>query len=101
MPAAPVFANSPELLTSEDPARLPESLEREIRRIYERSPLYGKRFPLHREPLHWACYREIPALSKKEIVSVGHEAFFEDYKVIQKGLDEKRYEYESTSGTGP
>lgn len=99
MPAAPVFANSPELLTSEDPARLPASLEREIRRIYERSPLYGKRFPLHREPLHWACYQEIPALSKKEIVSVGHEAFFEDYKVIQKGLDEKRYEYESTSGT--
>lgn len=29
----------------------------------------------------------------------GHEAFFDDYRVIQQGLDEKRYEYESTSGT--
>ena len=96
---APVFANSPELLASEGATRLPTSLEQEIRRIYERSPLYEKRFPLHPEPLHWSCYREIPALSKKDIVTHGHEAFFEDYRVIQKGLDEKRYEYESTSGT--
>jgi phenylacetate-CoA ligase len=99
MSAAPAFANSSDLLASEAPTRLPPPLEQEIRRIYERSPLYGKRFPLHSEPLHWACYQEIPALSKKEIVTVGHEAFFEDYRVIQKGLDEKRYEYESTSGT--
>lgn len=99
MSAAPVFANSPELLASEAATRLPAALESEIRRIYERSPLYEKRFPLHSEPLHWACYREIPALSKKDIVTHGHEAFFEDYRVIQKGLDEKRYEYESTSGT--
>lgn len=97
--AAPAFANSPELLASEAATRLPAPLEREIRRIYERSPLYAKRFPLHAEPLHWSCYREIPALSKKDIVTHGHEAFFEDYRVIQKGLDEKRYEYESTSGT--
>ncbi len=96
---APAFANSPNLLTSEAPSRLPAPLEQEIRRIYERSPLYGKRFPLHPDPLHWACYQEIPALSKKDIVTHGHEAFFEDYRVIQKGLDEKRYEYESTSGT--
>ncbi|MBC8010701.1 MAG: CoF synthetase [Burkholderiales bacterium] len=96
---APAFANSPELLVSEAATRLPEPLEREIRRIYALSPLYGKRFPLHSEPLHWACYQEIPALSKKDIVTHGHEAFFEDYRVIQKGLDEKRYEYESTSGT--
>lgn len=99
MSAAPAFANSPELLASEAATRLPEPLEREIRRIYQRSPLYTKRFPLHDDPLHWSCYREIPALSKKDIVTHGHEAFFEDYKVIQKGLDEKRYEYESTSGT--
>jgi phenylacetate-CoA ligase len=99
MPAAPAFANSPELLTSEAPSRLPEPLEREIRSIYQRSPLYGKRFPLHSEPLHWSCYQEIPALSKKDIVTHGHEAFFDDYKIIEKGLDEKRYEYESTSGT--
>lgn len=96
---APAFANSPDLLASELPSRVPAQLEQEIRRIYERSPLYGKRFPLHPDPLHWACYREIPALSKKDIVTHGHEAFFEDYHVIQKGLDEKRYEYESTSGT--
>jgi phenylacetate-CoA ligase len=99
MSAAPAFANSPELLTSEGPTRLPPPLEREIRRIYELSPLYARRFALHADPLHWACYRDIPALSKKEIVTHGHEAFFEDYAVIQKGLDEKRYEYESTSGT--
>ena len=97
--SAPAFANSPELLASEVATRLPAALEHEIRRIYERSPLYGKRFPLHADPLHWACYQEIPALSKKEIVTHGHEAFFEDYRVIQKGLDERRYEYESTSGT--
>lgn len=97
--SAPDFANSPELLVSEAATRLPSALEQEIRRIYERSPLYGKRFPLHADPLHWGCYREIPMLSKKEIVSHGHEAFFEDYRVIQKGLDERRYEYESTSGT--
>lgn len=96
---APAFANSSDLLASEIPSRVPAPLELEIRRIYERSPLYGKRFPLHSDPLHWACYQEIPALSKKEIVTHGHEAFFEDYRVIQKGLDEKRYEYESTSGT--
>jgi phenylacetate-CoA ligase len=99
MSSAPAFANSPDLLQPEAPNRLPAPLENEIRRIYARSPLYGKRFPLHEAPLHWACYREIPALSKKEIVSEGHEAFFADYSIIQKGLDERRYEYESTSGT--
>ncbi|MCX6937760.1 MAG: CoF synthetase [Verrucomicrobia bacterium] len=78
---------------------MPEILEAEIRRIYARSPLYPKRFPLHQDPLHWACYREIPALSKKDIVTLGHEAFFEDYKVIERGLEERRYEYEATSGT--
>jgi len=99
MSATPAFANSPELLVSEAPSRLPAPLEQEIRRIYERSPLYSKRFPLHSDPMHWACYQEIPALSKKDIVDHGHESFFDDYRVIQKGLDEKRYEYESTSGT--
>src|SRR5690606_25389742 len=44
-------------------------------------------------------YREIPALSKKEIVERGHRAFFEDYAVIERGLQENRYEYESTGGT--
>lgn len=99
MSASPVFANSSALLASEAVTRLPSPLEQEIRRIYELSPLYGKRFPLHPDPLHWSCYREIPVLSKKDIVAHGHEAFFDDYRVIQQGLDEKRYEYESTSGT--
>lgn len=96
---APEFANSTELFAQAECGYLPSELEREIRRIYARSPLYGKRLPLHSEPLQWSCYREIPPLSKGEIINVGHEAFFSDYSQVQKGLDEKRYEYESTSGT--
>ncbi len=100
MPAAasPLFANAPSLI-NDSAGRLPESLEGEIRRIYGRSPLYSKRFPLHSDPLHWSCYREIPTLTKKDIVSHGHEAFFDDYCVVERGLQENRYEYESTSGT--
>ncbi|HEY3756317.1 MAG TPA: CoF synthetase [Opitutaceae bacterium] len=78
---------------------MPAPLEGEIRKIYERSPLYGARFPLHAESLHWSCYREIPALSKREIVERGHTSFFRDYAEIERGLQEKRFEYESTSGT--
>lgn len=80
-------------------AQLPAPLEGEIRRIYERSPLYGRRFALHSEPLRWSCYREIPGLSKRDIVDQGHTAFFRDYAEIERGLQQKRYEYESTSGT--
>lgn len=98
-PNAPAFANATSLVDDSGSDRLPAALEHEIRRIYERSPLYGQRFPLHEGPLHWACYREIPALSKKEIVERGHTAFFADYGKIERGLQEKRYEYESTSGT--
>jgi phenylacetate-CoA ligase len=96
--AAPLFANSPGLLDTGS-GRFPAQLEGEIRRIYKRSPLYAKRFPLHSDGLHWSCYREIPALTKKEIVTHGHEAFFDDYRVIERGLQENRFEYESTSGT--
>jgi len=96
---SPAFANTPALLGASDPASVPPALEGEIRRIYERSPLYGKRFPLHPEPLQWSCYREIPALSKQEIVERGHQAFFADYQEVERGLQSKRYEYESTSGT--
>jgi phenylacetate-CoA ligase len=95
----PVFANSPDALGPVEGECLPAPLEGEIRRIYERSPLYGQRFPLHLEALRWSCYREIPALSKREIVERGHQAFFADYREIERGLGEKRYEYESTSGT--
>jgi phenylacetate-CoA ligase len=93
-----LFANAPSLITG-TAGHLPARLEEEIRRIYQRSPLYPKRFPLHSDPLHWSCYLEIPALTKKDIVSHGHEAFFDDYRAIERGLQENRFEYESTSGT--
>ncbi len=94
------FANSPTALgASGASGTLPETLEREIRRIYSRSPIYGRRFPLHLEPLQWSCFREIPALSKKEIVEVGHQSFFDDYREIERGLADRRFEYENTSGT--
>lgn len=96
---APLFANPTESLGAAWRDLVPAALEREVRRIYARSPLYGERFPLHADPLQWACYREIPALSKKEIVARGHEAFFADYAVIERGLAEKKFEYESTGGT--
>jgi phenylacetate-CoA ligase len=96
---APTFANSPEALGDIRADTLPAPLENEIRRIYARSPLYPQRFPLHAEPLQWSCYREIPALSKKEIVDRGHQAFFADYAEIERGLVSRRYEYESTGGT--
>ena len=96
---APVFANTPEALGPAVNGFVPAPLEREVRRIYARSPLYGQRFPLHANPLRWSCYREIPALSKKEIVERGHQAFFEDYAVIERGFADKKFEYESTGGT--
>ncbi len=97
--SAPTFANPPESLGFSSPQLVPPALEQEVRRIYARSPLYGQRFPLHPEPLQWSCYREIPALSKKEIVERGHQAFFADYAVIERGFGEKKFEYESTGGT--
>ncbi|KXU36547.1 CoF synthetase [Cephaloticoccus primus] len=104
---APVFAHSALVSERDDcrasggrgTTRLPEALEAEIRQIYARSPLYEERFPLHAEPLHWACYREIPALSKEEIVTRGAPAFFQNYAEVERGLSESRYEYESTGGT--
>lgn len=95
----PVFANHPAALGSSPANLVPEPLEREIRKIYARSPLYGRRFPLHNNPLQWSCYREIPTLSKKDIVEHGHQAFFDDYPQIERGMADKRFEYESTAGT--
>jgi phenylacetate-CoA ligase len=95
----PAFANDPAVLAHDGDGRLPAPLETEIRRIYSRSPLYGRRFPLHSEPLRWTCYADIPPLAKRDIVEHGAPAFFEDYREIERGLAEKRYEYESTSGT--
>lgn len=97
--SAPTFANAPESLGHATDGFLPPVLEREVRKIYERSPLYGKRFPLHAEPLRWSCYREIPTLSKQEIVDRGHRAFFADYGEIERGFLAKRFEYEHTGGT--
>jgi phenylacetate-CoA ligase len=98
MRPAPTFANHPDALVVAG-QHLPVSLESEIRKIYARSPLYARRFELHADPLQWSCYREIPALSKKEIVENGHQAFFEDYAVIERGLATRQFEYESTGGT--
>lgn len=50
----PTFTNSPETLGSAPPGLVPAALERELRKIYDRSPLYGQRFPLHNEPLQWS-----------------------------------------------
>lgn len=97
--SSPLFANAPAALGTASEDRVPAPLEAEIRKIYERSPLYTQRFPLHREPLRWACYQEIPTLSKNEIVERGHISFFADQSHVDRALQEKRYEYESTSGT--
>jgi len=96
---APIFANAPESLGAGAADFVPVALEQEVRRIYARSPLYGQRFPLHSEPLQWSCFTEIPALSKREIVSRGHQAFFADYGAIERGFQSKKFEYESTGGT--
>jgi len=96
---APVFANAPDALGSARDSLLPVPLESEIRAIYARSPLYPERFPLHPEPLQWACYRGIPVLTKQEILQRGPSAFFADYRVIERGLQNREYEYEHTSGT--
>ena len=42
---------------------------------------------------------EIPVLTKQDIVRHGHEAFFSDYAEIERGITQKKYEYEHTSGT--
>jgi len=97
---ASLFANSLSALGAPGAdGLLPAPLEEEIRRIYSRSPIYGRRFPLHGEALQWSCYREIPALSKREIVENGHQSFFADYREVERGLADRRFEYENTSGT--
>ena len=98
--SAPVFANSTATLdTTSSQEHVPPSFEKEIRSIYEHSPLYGRRFPLHDETLQWSCYREMPTLSKEDIIEQGPQAFFEDYAEIERGFQDNRYEYESTGGT--
>ncbi len=96
---ASTFANSPAALGEATNGHVPAPLEQEVRAIYRRSPLYGQRFPLHAAPLQWSCFREIPVLTKQEILDRGHTAFFADYAEIERGLQEKKYEYEHTSGS--
>ncbi|MDP1581451.1 MAG: CoF synthetase [Candidatus Didemnitutus sp.] len=95
----PAFANSPHALGAADEFGLPAALEAEIRAIYERSPLYAKRFPLHDGRLQWACYHELPVLTKQEIVARGHTEFFANYAEVERGFAQKKFEYEHTSGT--
>jgi phenylacetate-CoA ligase len=95
----PAFANSPAALGASAPDRVPAALETEVRAIYGRSPLYGRRFPLHDAPLAWSCFREIPLLTKPEIVRAGPAAFFADYAEVERGFAQRRFEYEHTSGT--
>ncbi len=98
--SAPVFANSPATLdATSGKEHVPAAFEAEIRRIYGNSPLYGRRFPLHNESMQWSCYRELPPLSKEDIIEQGPQAFFEDYSEIERGFQDNRYEYESTGGT--
>lgn len=98
--SAPVFANSPATLDATSGSEhVPAAFESEIRNIYKHSPLYGRRFPLHQESLQWSCYREMPPLSKEDIIKQGPQAFFEDYSEIERGFQNNRYEYESTGGT--
>ncbi len=97
--SAPSFANSPKVVSPTETEHLPSILETEIRQIYANSPLYQERFPLHNEQLRWACYNEMPALSKQEIIERGHQAFFADFQEIERGFQDKRFEYESTGGT--
>ncbi len=97
--AVPAFANSPAALGPSEGGRIPAALEDEVRAIYGRSPLYGRRFPLHPAPLEWSCFREIPLLTKPEIVRAGPAAFFADYAEVERGFAQRRFEYEHTSGT--
>ncbi len=98
--SVPVFANSTATLdATSGKEHVPPSFEKEIRSIYQHSPLYGRRFPLHDETLQWSCYREMPTLSKEDIIEQGPQAFFEDYTKIERGFQDNSYEYESTGGT--
>src|SRR5690242_6084149 len=97
--SAPTFANAPASLGAATADFLPASLEREVRRIYARRPVYAERSRPHPQPLLWSCDREIPALAKKQFATRGHQAFFKDYAETERAFATKRFEYESTGGT--
>ncbi len=93
------FANAG--LDFEGPAHetIPDPLEEEVRTIYERSPYYSRRFPIQSKPLEWACFQEIPVLTKQDIVEDGHCAFFQDCSEVDRGVVNNDLESETTSGT--
>jgi len=93
------FANNGLSFRGSSDAAIPAVLDAEVRAIYERSPLYGKRRPIHPEPLRWSCFDEIPVLTKQEIVSEGHCAFFDDCEEVDRKIHADAFERETTSGT--
>jgi len=78
---------------------IPDALEREIRTIYRNSPYYGRRHPIHSDPLRWTCFEEIPVLTKRDIVEDGHCAFFQDCEEVERAVLKNDLESETTSGT--
>ena len=95
----PHFANSAPVLGPSENGFVPLALEGEIRAIYGRSPLYGKRHAINGGRLHWGGYLEMPLLTKRDIVEYGHCAFFDDCAEVDARVQRKEWEYESTSGT--
>ncbi len=95
----PHFANPSPVLGTAVNGFVPDALEGEIRAIYRRSPLYRQRHALAGERLHWGGYSGIPLLTKREIVERGHCAFFTDCAEVDAKVQQKEWEYESTSGT--
>lgn len=95
----PHFANPAPVLGPSENGFVPLALEGEIRAIYGRSPLYGKRHALEAGRLHWGGYLQLPLLTKREIVEQGHCAFFDDCAEVDARVQRKEWEYESTSGT--
>lgn len=95
----PRFANAGLAASGSGTTALPDELEAEVRAIYGRSPIYARRRPIHAEPLQWACYGEIPLLTKSDIVDEGHCAFFDDCEAVDRGIVAQRFERETTSGT--
>jgi phenylacetate-coenzyme A ligase PaaK-like adenylate-forming protein len=93
------FANTGLNVDGSRTAVLPAELEAEVRAIYERSPLYARRRAIHPEPLRWACFDEIPLLTKQEIVAEGHCAFFDDCAEVDRRISVNEVERETTSGT--
>jgi len=93
------FANSGLDFEGSPDVAIPPPLDAEVRAIYRRSPLYGRRRPIHDEALRWSCYDEIPLLTKQQIVDEGHCAFFDDCEQVDRGILANDFERETTSGT--